>query len=278
MELRITTLIENEPDDKNELLNEHGLSLYVEFDGKKFVFDTGQTGKFLSNAEKINIKIDALDYVIISHGHYDHSGGVKSLFNIVNRSAKMYVGKEFFHFKYKKLNNGTYKYNGNSFKEEDVIRLGMSITKIDDDVTYLTEKIIIFKNFKRRTEFEYINKNLVKKVDGEYSIDEFNDELALGLITSKGLVVLVGCSHVGIINILNTILEKVKVPLHSVIGGTHLVGAEKNRIDKTIETFKAMKLKEIAISHCTGEQGKELLKNEFKSKFINNNTGNVYML
>lgn len=141
MELRITTLIENEPDDKNELLNEHGLSLYVEFDGKKFVFDTGQTGKFLSNAEKINIKIDALDYVIISHGHYDHSGGVKSLFNIVNRSAKMYVGKEFFHFKYKKLNNGTYKYNGNSFKEEDVIRLGMSITKIDDDVTYLTEKM-----------------------------------------------------------------------------------------------------------------------------------------
>ena len=75
-ELRITTLIENMPDEEGKLIAEHGLSLYIEFDGKRILFDTGQTGDFVKNAKYLGINLDSLDDIIISHGHYDHSGGV----------------------------------------------------------------------------------------------------------------------------------------------------------------------------------------------------------
>lgn len=86
MELKITTLIENMPDSKGELICEHGLSLQIEFRGKRILFDTGQTGDFLKNAEKLKKSMQDLDMIIISHGHYDHSGGVPKLVKIQIKS------------------------------------------------------------------------------------------------------------------------------------------------------------------------------------------------
>ncbi len=118
MNFKITTLIENNPDENNFLLSEHGLSLYIETDEMKILFDTGQSGDFIENAEKLNVDLSDLKYVVLSHGHYDHSGGFRKLVDKVGNSYKLIVGEKFFNNKYKLIERDTYKYNGNSFDKE----------------------------------------------------------------------------------------------------------------------------------------------------------------
>lgn len=115
MELKITTLIENQPGQDGRLAFEHGLSLFIEFAGKRLLFDTGQTGAFADNAEKLSIDLSQLDAVILSHGHYDHSGGLARLLPLLSPGTPIYAGKEFFAAKYKKLPGDRFQYNGNPF-------------------------------------------------------------------------------------------------------------------------------------------------------------------
>ena len=96
MDLRITTLIENNQDAQKSLCYEHGLSMFIETDGKQILFDTGQTGDFLKNAKLLNKDLTALDYIIMSHGHYDHSGGFRTLVGEAGKISQLIVGDEFF--------------------------------------------------------------------------------------------------------------------------------------------------------------------------------------
>jgi 7,8-dihydropterin-6-yl-methyl-4-(beta-D-ribofuranosyl)aminobenzene 5'-phosphate synthase len=289
MELRITTLIENNPDDKKELCFEHGLSLLIEADGKRILFDTGQSGDFIKNARTLDQNLTDLDYVIISHGHYDHSGGFIKFIEVVERSPKLIVGDEFFIPKYKKTTATEYKYNGNSFDEALIKYKQIPIKKVKEDIFYLTKNIMIFHNFARSTDYETLSDKFYVDECSEilerssqnrsaYVRDEFSDEIVLGINTDKGLVVIVGCSHVGIVNILRTIIERTGKAIYAIIGGTHLVDAEEFRIQQTISAFLAMNIYYIAVSHCTGEQGVKLIKENFEGTFIFNNTGNVINL
>lgn len=278
MELKITTLIENMPGTDARLKYEHGLSLFIEFDGRKILFDTGQTGAYTDNAEVLGIKLRETDTLIVSHGHYDHCGGVLKTLDLLQPNAKMYVGREFFNPKYKCLEDGSYKYNGVGFSERDLIGKGIRLRKVNDDVTVLGGNILLFKNFLRKNEFEKRNPKFVIEKNGEKVPDEFADEIVLGLITTRGLVVVAGCSHGGIINILSGIKERINIPICAVLGGTHLVEADEDRIDKTIAAFHEMQVEYVAVSHCTGETGIQKMKEEFKDKFILNCTGNVFSL
>lgn len=130
MKLKITTLIENNSDNKGQLLYEHGLSLYIEADGLNILFDTGQSGDFIQNAEKLQKDLTSLNYIIISHGHYDHSGGFARLVDTMERVPKLMVGAEFFDSKYKKTGENKYKYNGNFFDEEFILQKQIPIKKL----------------------------------------------------------------------------------------------------------------------------------------------------
>lgn len=275
MDLKITTLIENNPDDNDTLLFEHGLSLYIEMDGKKILFDTGQSGKFIDNAKSLNKSLQELDYVIISHGHYDHSGGIKRMVREVEILPTFLVGEEFFKPKYKRLENQSYKFNGNSFDEKYLNAHQISLRKIKEDMVFLTEHMIVFHHFRKYTDYEKRNSKFFIKDEVAYLPDDFEDEICLGIITSKGLVVVVGCSHVGVVNILKTISKRINIPICAVIGGTHLVEADDVRIQRTIDTFKEMKIKMTAVSHCTGEKGIGLMKQQLKEQYFYNNTGKI---
>ena len=292
MELQITTLIENTQDDAGKLAYEHGLSLYIEFLGKKILFDTGQSGIFLENARALEKEITGIDYFLVSHGHYDHSGGVMKTVELLDDRTKMFVGKGFFAPKYKKLEDGTYKYNGNLFAEaeltEKLNEKCIVSSQLDEDVTYIDDKIVIFKNFKSNTGYEKHNPDFMIRQEpfcsegicymGGYCMDEFQEEIALGLITSKGLVLIAGCSHVGIINILEHVKAHLEIPVYCVIGGTHLVAADQERLEQTAEALENLGVRQIAVSHCTGEAGIKILQERFGENFIKNNTGNVYTL
>jgi 7,8-dihydropterin-6-yl-methyl-4-(beta-D-ribofuranosyl)aminobenzene 5'-phosphate synthase len=275
MELRITTLIENSPDDQNKLYYEHGLSLLVETDGKRILFDTGQSGDFLKNSEALNISLEGLDYVVISHGHYDHSGGFIKLVESAYQFLQLIVGDEFFQPKYKAVSEDGYKYNGNSFDEAFIDQNKISLKKVKEDMMYLTERLMIFHHFGKSTDFEIRNSKFFVKENTSFLPDEFDDEISLGIATEKGLVVIVGCSHVGIVNILNTISERINMPIYAVIGGTHLIDADEVRRKKTMEALKTMKIQLMGVSHCTGEEGIRCISQEFNEQFLINNTGNV---
>lgn len=277
-ELRITTLIENMPDEEGRLLAEHGLSLHIEFDGKRILFDTGQTGSFVKNATDLGINLDSLDDIIISHGHYDHSGGVMTLLSEMEYDVPFYVGEGFFEPKYKHLSDGTYRYNGNPFTEQELTDRKVNLRMVTEDVTELTEKILLFKNFPGVSDFEKRNEKFVLPDGAGYIVDAFQEEIALGLRTGKGLVLIVGCSHVGICNILQAVSERVEDPIYAVLGGTHLMEADEERLEKTMEVFRKFGVQCVAVSHCTGEQGIALARETFGERFVLNNTGNTFVI
>jgi 7,8-dihydropterin-6-yl-methyl-4-(beta-D-ribofuranosyl)aminobenzene 5'-phosphate synthase len=275
MKVEITTLIENYIDNEEQLMNEHGLSLYIEVDGKKILFDTGQSGDFIQNAEKLKKDLTSLDCIVISHGHYDHSGGLLKLIDTIGTVPKLLVGNEFFNPKYKQSSNNEYKYIGNAFSEEELQEKEIPMRRIAEDITSISDKILVFHNFDRDTAFEELNSKFYIKQGDSYLQDKFQDEIALGILTEKGLIAVVGCSHVGIVNILSTMTKRTNLPIYGVIGGTHLVDANEDRMNQTITSFKNMGLDFIAVSHCTGEEGIKLMKESFREKFIFNNTGNI---
>jgi 7,8-dihydropterin-6-yl-methyl-4-(beta-D-ribofuranosyl)aminobenzene 5'-phosphate synthase len=275
MDLKITTLIEDNSSDDIKLYNEHGLSLYMEIDGMKILFDTGKSGDFIKNAETLNIDLNKLDYVLISHGHYDHSGGFRKLVDETSNSYKLIVGEGFFNNKYGTIELDNYKYLGNSFEKVFIHKNNIAIKYIKQDIYYITENIMVFTNFKRNNDFELPNKRFQIKQDGKYVLDDFCDEIVLVLKGKSGLFVIVGCSHIGIVNILENIIERTGLPIYGIIGGTHLVEADEQRLNKTIDFLKEKDIKIIAVSHCTGEKAAEEIKRQFGGRFLYNNTGNI---
>lgn len=275
MSLKITTLIENNSDKNNILCCEHGLSLYIEINEKKILFDTGQSGDFIKNADKLKIDLNDLDFVVLSHGHYDHSGGFRKLVQNSSKSFKLIVGNGFFNEKYKLIEREQYKFNGNSFDEEFISQNNIPLKCINKDIFNITEDVIIFSNFERKNKFEMLNKKFYIKENGEYLLDDFSDEIALGIKHDKGLVIMVGCSHVGLVNILETITQRTDMPIYAIIGGSHLIEADELRLNNTINYLNEKKINILRLSHCTGNSAVEKLGSEFGNKFLYNNTGNI---
>ena len=116
------------------------------------------------------------------------------------------------------------------------------------------------------------------KEEDEYKIDIFLDEISLGIKTHKGMVVIVGCSHVGIVNILDTIIERADMDIYALIGGIHLTKEDDSKINRVIKNFKEKDIKIIGACHCTGKHGETMLTQQLKENFINHNTGDFLMI
>lgn len=274
MSVKITTLIENNADFNSYLYSEHGLSLYIEADGINIIFDTGQSDMFIENAKKLNINLKQSNYVILSHGHYDHSGGFTSLVKEIGNSFKLIISDEFFNRKFSCKDN-SYKFNGNTFDKTFINDNNIEVDYINEDTHYISENIIVFSNFKKETKFEKLNNRFFIEQEGKFIKDTFLDEIAVAIKQKDGLLVILGCSHIGVVNILQTIMQRMNMPIYGIIGGTHLIEADEQRLMETINYFKEIDIKFIGVSHCTGGKAIESLKNEFETKYFYNNTGNV---
>ncbi|MCD3244643.1 MBL fold metallo-hydrolase [Clostridium botulinum C] len=287
--MKITTIIENSLGDKKELYNEHGISFFIETNNGNILFDTGQSGDFIENANNLNIDLSKTDYLVLSHAHYDHCGGVKRFLDSFNVKSKFYVSNKFFfnsnkyHYLYERINSDfhcnkvRYKYIGIDFDESFIKEKKLDINYVKDDMIELIDNIKIFTNFERRYDFEKRNPNMMIKRGEEYIVDTFEDEIVLSIETEKGLLILLGCSHPGILNIIYSIMKRTRKNIYGILGGTHLVEADNNRIEKTIQVLKEMNIKLLGVSHCTGKKAVEAFKNQCDNFFVNS-TGTIIEL
>lgn len=280
MHWKITTLIENHPDPDGQYAAEHGLSLLIEGTQKerpvRLLMDTGQSGAFYDNAKKMGISLKGLDGVVISHAHYDHSGGFMRFLDEEGNPPVLYVGENFFYRKYYLKKDGTLRYVGTQFTKEDLVKRQVPVCEVTQDSLEIAPGLTLHRNFRQEAEFEKLNPRfLVEKVPGKTQTDIFEEETALALDTGEGMVVIAGCSHPGIVSMLKTIEKRTGREISGVIGGTHLVEADEARLTRTMNSFREMGVNFVGVSHCTGDGNIRKIQEEFGGQFIFNCTGNV---
>ena len=233
--MKITALTENTSVNEN-IGAEHGLSLYIETDGHKILFDMGQTDMFERNAKTLCIDLSEVDIAVLSHGHYDHGGGLARFLEI-NKKSPVYVNEYAFEQHY----NGTQKYIGLdiSLKNNSRLIFTSDVYKINDSMT-------LFSCNENRKSYDLGSFGLNMIQDGKFMPDDFRHEQYL-LINENGKNVLIsGCSHKGIMNIAEWFKPDV------LIGGFHF---SKLALDKTLENYAETLDKyntNFYTCHCTG--------------------------
>ena len=248
--MKLRVLIENK--ETPFFLYEHGLSLLIEYNNKLVLFDTGRSSNFIENAKKLRLDLSKIDYLVLSHAHYDHTSGTIPFIKEYDYKNNIYVGKGFTNNKYSLYEN--YEYKGTPFKMEEL----KNIVYVDNELK-IDEDFSLFSNFKyndNNSHFYILNKN--------YEKDLFVEETVLSINTDKGLVLIVGCSHAGINNIVSEIISRTNKKIRGIIGGFHLSDLSSDECLKVIEKLKKHDLEFICPMHCTGHDS--LFRKEFKNK------------
>lgn len=274
--LKITTLIENEAGCNKELKNEFGLSLFIEDKDISLIFDTGKSGDFIFNAQKLQIPLNNIKHVVLSHSHFDHTGGIRKLVDTFNNKFTLHISKTFFEEKHR-ITGVIHEFLGNNFNEKYILDKEININYIDTDEFKLSKNITLFTNFKSLNNFETPTRYYFRKIYDDYILDSMEDELVLGIDTSKGLLIVCGCSHIGIANIVENIKCRTQKKIYGIIGGLHLSKASDERIEKVLKYFDECNIEFFGVSHCTGEKVTKILR-ESKKNFIYNNTGNTIII
>lgn len=246
----IRTLLENNLSRNRSLTAEHGLSFLVETERLKILFDCSAGSAARENAGKMNVSIEDVDYVVLSHSHYDHAGGYPDM-AAHGVCASLITGPKFFEDKYAR-DGGKYTYLGCGFGASFLEANGIE-HRVCEGCETLDEGCYVVGGFRRIYDFEKVPARFVRETKNGMVSDDFPDEVCLVLESEKGLVMVVGCSHPGILNMIESVRERFGRPVYAVFGGSHLVEADEARIAETVKLLKDMGIASVGFNHCTGD-------------------------
>jgi len=271
MEIRITTLSENTAN--YGFLAEWGLSILVEVDGLRILMDTGLSFSAVHNAQLMGIDFTTIDRIVLSHGHADHTGGLRE---VLKRRGQVEViaHPDIWALKYALRDKEAKEhYAGIPFSRGELESLGAHFNLVREPVR-ITDRIMTTGEIPMLSGYEKIENNLLVKEGSMLQPDRLADDLALIIDIDFGLVVILGCAHRGIINTLRHAQRLTgKELVYAVIGGTHLLRASDERIEQTIADLKEIGIQRLGVSHCTGFHASARLAQEFEGIFFLNNAG-----
>ena len=242
--VKLTVLLENTSNEP-ALESEHGLSILIETPQSKLIFDCGQSEMTWRNAARLGLDLSTIEFVVLSHAHYDHAGGYRSM---PVKPKLLCTGKNFWREKYS-IADGEFKYRGAGFNRNDLDGWGVK-QKVCNERLDIGDGIYLIGKFNRKYPFETIPKKFV--CGDAHQPDDFSDEICLAIRGSDGLTVIVGCSHVGILNIVSTVKSRLNYPVVEVVGGIHLNGADSARVDATLNGLESLGVKRLSLCHCSG--------------------------
>jgi 7,8-dihydropterin-6-yl-methyl-4-(beta-D-ribofuranosyl)aminobenzene 5'-phosphate synthase len=266
--MKIITLIENMVN-SGDLHGEHGLSLYIETSDQKILFDTGQSGMFLQNAKTLGILIEEIDSLVLSHGHYDHTGGLYPFLE-KNSKAKVYAKRNIFIPKYKNKKQFIGTVNKEELLKNRLVYID-SITEIANNL-FLMPEINIYNSVD--TNFE----SFTRKVGNKHATDYFDDELFMVIKQPKHINIITACSHRGISNICTTATDHFKLPVDLILGGFHMKECKVEQYVDITHYFRLLQPKSIGVCHCTGIEKFADLYRECQAHLFYNFTGNEIAL
>jgi 7,8-dihydropterin-6-yl-methyl-4-(beta-D-ribofuranosyl)aminobenzene 5'-phosphate synthase len=272
MSIQITTLSENTVASVN-LLAEWGLSILIEADGYKILLDTGQSFSAAYNAITLGIDLSQIDKIVFSHGHLDHTGGLLHILKMVKGEVEVIAHPDIWALKYARRPERAKEYIGVPFPKEAAETLGVSFNLTKEPV-WLSGNIVTSGEIPMLTEYEKIDPILYVKENGKLKPDPLWDDQALFIKSDKGLIIILGCTHRGIINTIRHAQKLTGVePVYAVIGGTHLISASPQRMDLTIAELSSFGIQRLGVSHCTGLPSSVILAHVFGEAFFFNNAG-----
>jgi 7,8-dihydropterin-6-yl-methyl-4-(beta-D-ribofuranosyl)aminobenzene 5'-phosphate synthase len=274
--LSLVTLGENTAS-RRDILGEWGWSLLARFGERAVLLDTGAGASTLHNARALGQDLRMVEAVVLSHGHYDHTGGLPPLLAEIRRERlPVYAHPAAWGAKYgRSRKTGRYQYVGIPWRREEAERLG-AFFMLTAQPIWLTEDIAASGTVPMENDVEKVADTLFLREGEGYVPDPVEDDQALFLKTDLGLIVLLGCAHRGVLNTLAlarriTGIDKV----YLVLGGTHLVSADEGQVERTVAGLRRAGVEWLGVSHCTGPRAAMRLAREFGERFFFNHAGAV---
>jgi 7,8-dihydropterin-6-yl-methyl-4-(beta-D-ribofuranosyl)aminobenzene 5'-phosphate synthase len=277
MAIRITTLSENTAS-SGHFLGEWGLSILVETEEVMVLLDAGKSYSMIYNAGTLGIDFGKIEKVVLSHGHYDHTGGLRELLRRMRKGVDIIAHPDIWQAKYTRREGEADRYVGIPFQQDELESLGGRF-RLASQPVHIADDLMTTGQIPMVTSFEEIDAALFVKDGSIWKPDKVMDDQALIVKTRPGLAVILGCAHRGIINTLYHAQQLTgTAEIHTVIGGSHLLRSSEERLWQTIAALRELDVQRLGLCHCTDLPAASLLAQEFREKFFFNKAGTIVQL
>lgn len=274
MSVNLTVLCENSVERVSPLglMGEHGFACHLQTPHGNFLFDTGGGQTLIPNSEKLGIDLKNLQGIIFSHGHLDHTGGLRQVLEKTG-PIPVYAHPDLFSTRYSS-NGGKLREIGIPWNREELEQLGAEF-QLDKAPQQIAPGLTLSGEIPRISEFETGDPNLVLVSTPGTSIqDPLLDDYSLFIDSPNGLIILLGCAHAGVLNIIEHACNVTgQNKIHMLLGGTHLKFSSQRQLEATLDRLEKLQIEKIGVSHCTGLRQAQILAERFGDRFFNATVG-----
>jgi 7,8-dihydropterin-6-yl-methyl-4-(beta-D-ribofuranosyl)aminobenzene 5'-phosphate synthase len=276
MTIRITILCENLVGRLGGI-GEHGFSAFIETSQGSYLFDTGGGRSIVANSLAFNKDLRTARKIFLSHGHYDHTGGLPEVLKLKGK-VDVHVHPHVFLERIavlKESGKETKRFIGMFYKKGYLEFLGANFVS-NADFVEVEKGMFLTGEVPRKTSFEKPDPRLFSDINGKTEPDLFLDDQSLAIESEKGLILVLGCAHSGMINIIHHVIDKTgKQDFYAILGGTHLGFLAPEQLEESIKSLKEMHVERIGVSHCTGMMAACRLHQEFGDRYFYGCVGSV---
>ncbi len=261
-------------------LGEHGFSAFIETERENYLFDTGSGHSVVKNSLELNKDLRSIRKIFLSHGHSDHTGGLPEVLELRGRVDvhahpdifldRIHLGRE----------NKTEikKFVGIPYKKRYLELMGANFI-FNKDFVEVEKGVFLTGEVPRSSPFEKPDPKLFTEIDGKMVSDVFRDDQSLILDTKRGLILILGCAHSGMINIINHVIHKMgKRKFYAILGGTHLDFLTPEQMKASVKALEKVEVEKIGVCHCTGMRAAFRLQQKFGDRFFYGHVGSFIEL